>query len=288
MNKRKKLIAIILLIVGIGLLYSGYLWRRTPKVSVVILTYQREKILPQAIESILAQSYKDFELIIINDGSTDQTDEVIKKYKDKRIRYYKNDRNRGVAYSRNRAADLAKGEYVMIMDDDDKSLPERMEKQVSYLDKNPQITAVAGQIVGLPRIPENHDDIAVGLIQYNNFGNANIMYRRDFAKNRKIRYDEHLRASEDWDFWINMLFSGAKMASISDDVLERNGISEKHYGISYEEGNIAVREKIGEKISPKDSQKFYQATPCEKLHMLNDKNIFTAPFYENLLKINCL
>ena len=284
MKIKKGLIAGLILAVG---LFGGYLWLQKPKVSVVMLTYQREKILPQAIDSILAQTYKDFEFIIINDGSTDNTDDVVKSYKDKRIRYYKNDKNHGIAYSRNKAADLARGEYVMIMDDDDKSLPERMERQVAFLDKNKDITAVAGQITGLPRIPENHDNIAAGLIQYNNFGNANIMYRREFAKAHKIRYDENLRASEDWDFWVNMLFSSAKFASIKDNVLERNGASEKHYGISYETGNVTVREKIGRRFSAQNSQKFYQVNACEKIKMLEDKNIFTAPFYENLLKINC-
>ena len=284
MRIKKRLIAGVTLAVG---LLSGYLWLQKPKVSVIMLTYQREKILPRAIDSILAQTYKDFEFIIINDGSTDNTDDIVKSYKDKRIRYYKNDKNHGIAYSRNKAADLARGEYVMIMDDDDKSMPERMEQQVAYLEKNKDVTAVAGQIRGLPRIPENHDNIATGLIQYNNFGNANIMYRREFAKAHKIRYDETLRASEDWDFWINMLFSGAKFAAIKDDVLERNGMSEKHYGISYEAGNVAVREKIGQRFSAQDPQKFYQASACEKIKLLGDKNIFTAPFYENLLKINC-
>lgn len=284
MNVKKVIIAVILLAAGI---YGGYLWLSKPKVSVVMLTYQREKILPGAIDSIIDQTYKDFELIIINDGSTDKTEEVVNSYQDKRIRYYKNAKNRGIAYSRNKAADLARGEYIMIMDDDDKSLPDRMSKQVAFLDKNKEITAVAGQISGLPRIPENHDDIAAGLIQYNNFGNANIMYRNAFAKKRQIRYDENLRACEDWDFWTNMLFSGAKMASIPDDILERNGVSEKHYGISYEEGNIVVREKLGKKIFPANSQKFYQADSCEKIKMLKDKKIFSAPFYEKLLKINC-
>lgn len=284
MRIKKRLIAGVMLAVG---LFSGYLWMQKPKVSVVMLTYQREKILPQAIDSVLAQTYKNFEFIIINDGSTDNTDDIVKSYKDKRIRYYKNDKNQGIAYSRNKAADLARGEYVMIMDDDDKSLPERMERQVAFLDENENITAVAGQIRGLPRIPDNHDNIAAGLIQYNNFGNANIMYRREFAKTHNIRYDENLRVSEDWDFWVNMLFSGAKFAAIKDDILERNGVSEKHYGISYEAGNVAVREKIGQRFSPQDPQKFYQASACEKIKLLGDKNIFTASFYENLLKINC-
>lgn len=284
MNIKRVLIAGVVLAIGI---YGGYLWQAKPKVSVVMLTYQREKILPQAIESILGQTYKNFELIIINDGSTDKTEQVVKKYQDRRIRYYKNDINRGIAYSRNKAANLARGEYIMIMDDDDKSEPERMAKQVDFLEKHKDISVVAGQIKGLPRIPENHDNIALGLIQYNNFGNANVMYRSAFAKQHKIHYDEKLKTSEDWDFWLAMLFSGAKFAALKDDVLERNGASKKYYQASYEDGNVIIREKMGKRISPQNPQKFYQANACEKLQMLGDKKIFTVPFYENLLKINC-
>ena len=78
MNIKRVLIAGIVLAIGI---YGGYLWQAKPKVSVVMLTYQRETMLPQAIESILGQTYKNFELIIINDGSTDQTGEILKNYK---------------------------------------------------------------------------------------------------------------------------------------------------------------------------------------------------------------
>lgn len=183
---KKRLIAIVfVLIAAFGVLCYGSRYRRqkTPAVSVVMLTYQRAEMLPQAIESILSQTFSDFEFIIINDGSSDDTDEVVGHYNDSRIRYYRNDRNRGIAFSRNRAASLARGKYIMIMDDDDRSFPERMSGQVSYLEQHSDIAAVAGQIAGLPRIPQNHDEIAAGLIQYNNFGNANVMYRRSFAAN---------------------------------------------------------------------------------------------------------
>lgn len=76
------------------------------------------------------------------------------------------------------------------------------------------------------------------------------MYRRDFAAKHNIRYDEGLKASEDWDFWLQILFAGGKLAALPDDVLERNGASTKYYGISYEEANAAVRKKIGKAFLP--------------------------------------
>lgn len=255
-------------------------------VSVVMLTYKRADILPRAIESILAQTYLDFEFIILNDGSPDNTDEVVAVYNDPRIRYYKNKQNKGIAYSRNRAASFARGKYIMIMDDDDISLPERMQKQVAFLENNPEITVVAGQIKGLSRVPATHDDIAAGLIQYNNVGNANIMYRADFAKKHQISYNQSLKASEDWDFWLKMLFAGAKFAAIAEDVLVRNAASKKHYGINYEDANAPIRDFVGAFFSPKNSAKFYKAGACGKLKQIAQKNIFSKEYQQKLFKAN--
>lgn len=263
---------------------------QTPEISVVMLTYKRANIVPNAIESILNQTYKDFEFIIINDGSPDNTDDVIKKYlqKDKRIRYYKNPTNKGITYSRNKAFSLAKGNYIAIMDDDDISLPQRLEKQISFLKKNPNIDILAGQIKHLPRIPSAHDEIATGLILYNNVGNANIMYKKSFANHHHITYNEKLIVSEDWEYWLKMLFSGAQFASIPDDILERNGASEKHYkASSYEEGNPAIRSYIGKFISSSDdANNFYQATPCQKIMQISTLNIFSKEYVKNLLQSN--
>lgn len=281
--------AVIVALIAISGIVYGYQRVNRPTVSVVMLTYKRADIVPQAIESILAQTYQDFEFIILNDGSLDNTDEVIKNYQDKRIRYYKNKENKGIAYSRNRAAALTRGKYIMIMDDDDISLPERMQKQVDFLNNHPKTTIIAGQIEGLSRIPAQHDDIAVGLIQYNNIGNANIMYRADFAKKHNIFYNEKLKASEDWEFWLKMLFNGAKFASIPEDVLQRNGLSKKHYGISYEDANAPILEFIGTCFSKKNPAAFYEADACGKLKMIETQNIFSKDYQQKLLKLNnCL
>ena len=284
--KKYFLIFLLIFVVGIGaVVYRPYV----PKVSVVMLTYKRGDIVSKAIESVLAQTYKDFEFIIINDGSLDNTDEVVKKYKqnDKRIRYYKNPKNMGIAYSRNRAFGLARAPYIMIMDDDDFSLNERMEKQVKFLDENPQIDVVVGQIRGFPRVPQNHNAIASFLIQHNVVGNANIMYRRDFAKNHKIFYDEELKISEDWDYWVRMLFSGAKFGASNDDVLEREPLSLKHHVKNFEEGNKVIRQKIGEYFMPRNWEEFYSADACKKVEIIAKKNLFSKDFSKHLVDANC-
>lgn len=284
--KKYFLLFLLIFVVGIGAVaYRPY----EPKVSVVMLTYKRGGIVSSAIESILAQTYKDFEFIIINDGSLDETDDVVKEYvkNDKRIRYYKNPKNMGIAYSRNRAFGLARAPYIMIMDDDDYSLKWRMESQVKFLDENPQIDVLVGQIRGFPKVPENHNVIASHLIQHNVVGNANIMYRRDFAKKHKIFYDEGLVISEDWDYWVKMLFNGAKFASIDVDVLLRDPLTLKHHAKNFEDGNKIIRKKIGEYFSPHNWEEFYSANACEKIIMIIQKGIFSEDFNKHLVEANC-
>ena len=289
--KKRTIAAIIVLLALIGgiLLLARASRQREPLVSAVMLTYRRANLLPKAIEGVLAQDFDDFEFIIINDGSADGTDDIIKKYSagDSRIRYYKNRQNRGISYSRNRAASYARGKYIMIMDDDDEILPQRMSKQVEFLEKNPDIAAVAGQLKGFRRIPLHHDEIAAGLIQYNNFGNANVMYRRDFAQKNHIRYDENLLVSEDWDFWLQMLFAGGRLAAMPDDVLLRNVESRRYHKIGYEEANVIVRRKVGEYFSPQNAEAFYAADGCGKLKMIAGKNIFSPAFVQQALEVNC-
>ena len=101
-----------------------------PLVSVVLPTFNRERLLPRAINSVLNQTYKNLELIIVNDGSTDDTEKVVKGYSDKRIRYYKQELNKGGSAARNVGIKLARGELISFQDSDDEWLPEKLERQV--------------------------------------------------------------------------------------------------------------------------------------------------------------
>ena len=101
--------------------------------------YNAEKYINEAIDSILAQTFTDFEFIIIDDGSTDSTCAIVESYSDSRIRFFKNEHNLGVAATLNRGLDLARGEYIARMDADDISLPTRFEKQAAYMDSHPDV-----------------------------------------------------------------------------------------------------------------------------------------------------
>ena len=115
-----------------------------PKVSVIMPIYNAEKYISFAIDSILEQSFEDFELIMIDDCGEDGSIDIAKRYDDPRITILKNDGNQGIAYSRNRGMDSAKGEYIALMDDDDVAPNNRFELEVNYLDKHPEIDVIGG------------------------------------------------------------------------------------------------------------------------------------------------
>jgi len=112
------------------------------KVSVNICCYNSERFIKETIESVLAQTFNDFEVIIINDGSIDLTEEIIKKFNDSRVHYFYQE-NKGLSVSRNEAISLSKGEFIALLDHDDLWEPEKLKLQVEFLDKNPAIGIVS-------------------------------------------------------------------------------------------------------------------------------------------------
>ncbi len=105
-------------------------------VSIIMPTYNCGRFIDESIRSVLAQTYKDWELIIVDDCSTDNTAEIVGQYTDPRIRYMRNERNMGAALTRNRALREAKGRYIAFLDSDDLWLPEKLEKQIAFMEQN--------------------------------------------------------------------------------------------------------------------------------------------------------
>lgn len=179
-----------------------------PKVSVIMPAYNAEKYIGEAIDSILAQTFVDFEFIILNDCSTDRTEEIILSYCDPRIVYLKNEKNLGVAATLNRGLDLACGEYIARMDADDISLPERFAKQVAYLDKHGS-TAVLGTALEL--FDENGvissrwssvdaKQMKVDLFFSCGLAHPSVMMRRDVVQSFG-GYDVRFEGLEDYHLW---------------------------------------------------------------------------------------
>jgi glycosyltransferase involved in cell wall biosynthesis len=115
---------------------------KSPKVTISLCVYNGEQFLRESIDSILSQTYSDFELLIYDDASTDHSVSLVESYQDERIRLIKGTQNRGLAFARQSCLELARGIYFALQDDDDISLPTRLEEQVAFLDKHPDIGMV--------------------------------------------------------------------------------------------------------------------------------------------------
>ncbi|MFC1928520.1 glycosyltransferase family 2 protein [Chloroflexota bacterium] len=186
-----------------------------PTVSVVIPTYNRAYLLGNAIRSVLSQTYKDFEMIIVDDGSTDNTEEVVKGFADKRIRYVRLKKNSGsCATPRNAGIKIAQGEYIACQDDDSEWLPEKLEKHINAFEK--ASPAVGVTYTGMWRITDNEKtywppacevpkegNIHQQLLKQCYIGNPPVVVKKECLK-RVGMYDEKLPFALEWDLWLRV------------------------------------------------------------------------------------
>lgn len=180
---------------------------QNPKITVIMPVYNAEEYLREAIDSILSQTFTDFEFLIFNDGSTDRSAEIIQSYQDPRINLYDSSFNSGHVAHLNQGINLAHGQYIARMDADDISHFKRFEKQVAFMDANPSV-GVCGtwfDIIGQPKIaiehPENHDKIRLALLDYCALGHPTVFIRTKIFRKYKIHYDKEFVPAEDYHLW---------------------------------------------------------------------------------------
>ena len=195
---------------------------KSPRVSVVMSVYNRAEYAKEAIESVLNQTFTDFEFIIFDNGSTDSSSEVIKSFAqaDNRIIFIKNKKN--INYTENlvRGFDMARGEYIARMDDDDISQPERFEQQVKYLDSNPQV-AVLGSFIkvfgdsGMKSWIDisDSDELEVALNFFNPICHPAVMIRKSFLTANNLKYNLKELYAEDYCLWKDVVLHGGKIAN---------------------------------------------------------------------------
>lgn len=183
-------------------------------ISVIIVTYNRGKLLTGAIDSVLLQKFSDFELIIIDDASTDNTEEIVKQYlTDKRIKYIKVAKCYSIAQVRNSAWPYVSGKYIAILDSDDIwSNDSKLNKQFEFLEKNPGVVLVGsgaiminvrGEEIDKITEPVSDTDIKKQFFVKNPFFHSSVMYRFDTLK-QLGGYDEKIKYGEDFDLWLRM------------------------------------------------------------------------------------
>ncbi len=195
-----------------------------PRVSVVMPVFNGELYLAEAIESVLSQTYRDFEFLIIDDGSTDSTASLIAGYQDPRIRIIRNQQNLGLIRSLNLGFELASGEYIARMDADDVCLPKRLEKQVNYLDAHPEVGVVGSYMIGFGersgpiRFPSTHTDILVSALFDSPIAHPTVAFRQSILE--KPALDPEYPHAEDYDLWSRLLRKGIRFHVLRNYLLK--------------------------------------------------------------------
>ena len=204
-------------------------------VSVVIPTYNREKELEVSVKSVLHQTYDNLEVIVIDDCSTDNTEEMLSKINDGRVTYIRNEQNMGPAVSRNRGARLAKGEFIAFHDSDDEWYPDKLSKQMKVFAKHPDYSLVycaykysyPDREIQIPGIDTDKKLLSgkmfESLLNENKIGTPTIVVRKD-AFFEVDGFDEELRSLEDWEFAIRI--SENHLIGYVDEILMKANYSE--------------------------------------------------------------
>lgn len=200
-----------------------------PAVSILLPVYNSEKYLQQAIDSLLKQTFTDFELLIINDGSTDNSEKIIYSYSDQRIVYIKNQSNKGLIYTLNRGIELAKGKYIARMDSDDICAAERLQKQFDRIDKDPDTSVIGCHVSFINEHGKKTGDwkedletstyhaIKQKMVWENCIAHPTVMMRSDIMK--KYQYNENQKNTEDYDLWLRLLSDGYRIEKIGEKLL---------------------------------------------------------------------
>lgn len=189
--------------------------QRKPRVSVLTPIYNTNpQYLREMIESILNQTFSDFEFLILNDSPNNkEIEKIVLEYakNDKRIKYAKNEKNMGITPSRNKLLKMARGEYLAIFDHDDISVPERLEKEVAYLDTHPYVGVVSGWLQyfegsnDLVKKPESDIEIKIHLTDNCYVAHTAAMIRKSVLIDNNIEYEECYTPAEDYRLWARLM-----------------------------------------------------------------------------------
>ncbi|MFQ2222915.1 glycosyltransferase [Aeromonas enteropelogenes] len=226
-----------------------------PLISVVLPVYNSENFIRDSVNSILEQSYKNIELIIINDGSTDSTFDIIKSFSDERIRIISRE-NKGLIFSLNEGISLAKGRFIARMDADDISEPDRIERQVKFLEKNKDINIVGASVYLIDVLGEKIGDLDYHLSPFwvklrllfdSCICHPSILARRDVFD--EVRYDEDYQYAEDFKLWSEVVFNkNLNIQSLKNKCLQYrvhgNSISASKHENQLKISNKIIRENF--------------------------------------------
>jgi glycosyltransferase involved in cell wall biosynthesis len=197
------------------------------KVSIIMTVFNGETFLAEAIVSCLNQTYSNFELIIIDDGSKDKSLSIIESFNDPRIKFVQNQINMGQSYSRNRAIKESSGEFIAIMDSDDIAYPGRIERQINFLVNsnfdicfsNADLIDEFGNITGVKIITQNENLLKAQLLIYCPLIHPTAFWRKESFIKHEFWYDEYFIYSQDYDLWTRAI-KKLKFGIVSESLLK--------------------------------------------------------------------
>jgi glycosyltransferase involved in cell wall biosynthesis len=237
-----------------------------PKVSVVLPVYNGAAYLGSCLDSLLGQTFRDFEILLIDDVSTDNSREICQQYqaRDQRIRYLENPVNLGTASTTNIAHRLARGDYIAHADQDDISVPQRLAWQVKALDSRPDICMASGQMKAFGSInasigaPEQDADIKSNFLPAShNLFNPTIMIRKAFIEEHSLFFNPNQKGAADYGFFVNAMCHGGRFANLPRVLLNYRGHAEQQSGNLAPTQNItsAIRRQVLNEFFPTLNQR---------------------------------
>ena len=224
------------------------------KISIILAVYNCAKYLKESIDSILNQTFAEFELILINDGSTDLTDTIITQYTDKRIVYVKNETNLGLIDSLNKGILLSRGKYIARMDADDITLPDRLKVQCHFMDTHPEIGICGSSVDAFwvstgkyQRIDYATTDLSIRAFTFfqSPFCHPTVMIRKEVLNQYFLNYSKDYYLAEDYALWVAML-AHTKAANIPQVLLHyrKHEDSETAVADRQQNGRLNVVKKV--------------------------------------------
>ena len=268
-----------------------------PVISVIMPVYNAEKYVKSAIESILSQSFQDFELLIFNDCATDNSLTIIQSFSDPRIKLFSSLKNLGYLIHLNKGIDLAQGKYIARMDADDISMPQRFEKQVAFMDahKDYGLVGTWAQILD----SEQHvkpcvEDMAIRLqlLKMNQFFHSSVLIRKSILTNNHLYYNKEFYTAEDYELWVR-ISSFCKIGNLNE-FLVKYRIHDEQISSIYNKNQIEksnhikvfqIENHLGIKLSHVESDCYLQILnfkPSSESDLLNEIKLI------NRLKAKCV
>ena len=236
---------------------------KTPAVSILMPIYKTEPFLREALDSMLSQTFTDFELIVLNDCSPGNAEEILDEYKDPRIVRYLGEKNAGLANVLNVGMEMARGKYIARMDSDDLSSPNRLEVQVNYLEQHPDIDLCSCGMTLFGAMEDrwiresDFETLRINALFFSPILHASSVWRRDAFDRLGLRFRQEMVPAEDYDLWCRALSGGLRLVNIPECLYQYRIHPEQATGNTEKtlQKEQLVREEFLRTIFPKAEEK---------------------------------